>query len=159
MTNSLKDLDKIINSYIVEAIQLTQDEIYKILKEKVDDYYSEPVFNSPDKETPVVYRRSYKLRDSLMKSEITQGNNGYFFTVGFSDEYLAFHYPGNTKWDANVSATGQDVLEWFNAESHGGTIEGSHQFWDEALSEIDGKYGGLLNLFKQNCIKVGIPII
>ena len=81
MANSLKDLEKIINSYIVEAMQLTQDEIYKILKEKVDDYYSEPVFNSPDKETPVVYRRSYKLRDSLMKSEITQGNNGYFFTV------------------------------------------------------------------------------
>ena len=72
---------------------------------------------------------------------------------------MAFHYPGNTKWDANVSATGQDVLEWFNAESHGGTIEGSHQFWNEALSEIDEKYGGLLNLFKQNCIKVGIPII
>ena len=45
-----------------------------------------------------------------------------------------------------------------NDHSHGGLVPGEHDYWDEALSELGGEEG-IIELFKQNCIKVGIPII
>lgn len=157
MVKNLQDLEKLIQPYIEKALKLTGDAIYKKLKEKVDAYYIEPVFSEPDPTKPDVYQRSEMLKDSLFEPVITQNGSTTVLTTGFEDDYLSFEYPGNPQWKKNKLATGKDVLEWFNASSHGGIVKGSHDFWDEALEELDGEQG-IIKLFKQNCKKVGLPI-
>ena len=78
--------------------------------------------------------------------------------IGWDSEYLQFRYPrgfGKSKYNG---ITGLQVLKAFNSGTHGYTVEGEHNYWDEALQEIDSKYGGIENLFKTNCKKVGLPI-
>ena len=157
MVNNLLDLEKMIQPYIAKALKLTGDTIYSKLKEKVDAYYNEPVFSEPDKKEPGVYQRTNTLKDSLFEPIITQEKSNTILTTGFEDDYLFFEYTGNPQWKKNKPATGKDVLEWFNASSHGGTVKGSHDFWDEALNELGGEQG-IIDLFKQNCKRVGLPI-
>lgn len=150
MINSINDLEKVLRPYIIKAMELTEDMIFKKIEEKVNEYYIEY--------EPKVYQRTDRLRDAPFKSEIKKNGNSYYFTTGFRDDYLTFQYPGNTQWEKNIPASGKDVLTYFNSSSHGGTIKGSHDYWDEVIEEL-GSEQGLLNLFKQNCKKVGIPII
>ena len=44
MIRNIKDLQKAIEPYIINAMKLTGRIIYEKLKEKVDAYYSEEVF-------------------------------------------------------------------------------------------------------------------
>ena len=41
---SMSDLTKIIESRMVKALELTRDDIFKVVSQKVFDYYEEPVF-------------------------------------------------------------------------------------------------------------------
>ena len=158
MIRNIKDLQKAIEPYIINAMELTGRAIYEKLKEKVETYYSEEVFREPDKSKPDVYQRTDKLKNSLFEPIVEKKGNIYSFSTGFEDDYLTYEYPGNPEWKRNVQATGQDVLEWFNASLHGGIVKGKHDFWDEAIEEINSEYGGITNLFKQNCKKVGLPV-
>ena len=63
---------------------------------------------------------------------------------------MTFRYDGG--------ATGLEVLSWYNSKSHGGTVKGSHSFWDETIDELGGEQG-ILNLFKENGKKIGLLII
>lgn len=157
MIRNINDLQKAIEPYIINAMELTGRTIYEKLKEKVNDYYSEEVFREPDKSTPDVYQRTDKLKNSLFEPIVEKKGNIYSFSTGFEDDYLTYEYPGNSTWKKNISATGQDVLEWFNASLHGGIVKGSHDFWDEVLEEL-GNEQGIVTLFKRNCKKVGLPI-
>ena len=158
MIRNIKDLQKAIEPYIINAMELTGKTIYEKLKGKVEAYYSEEVFREPDKSTPDVYQRTDMLKNSLFEPIIEKRGNTYSFSTGFEDDYLTYEYPGNPEWKRNIPATGQDVLEWFNASSHGGIVKGKDDFWDEAIEEINSEYGGITNLFKQNCKKVGLPV-
>lgn len=157
MVENLQDLERMIQPYIAKALKLTGDTIYNKLKEKVDAYYNEPVFSEPNIQTPDVYQRTNTLKNSLFEPIIVQNGNITVLTTGFEDDYLSFEYPGNPQWKKNKPATGKDVLEYFNSSSHGGTVKSSHDFWDEALDELGGEQG-IINLFKQNCKRVGLPI-
>lgn len=44
-----------------------------------------------------------------------------------------------------------------NNKSHGGTVSGEHSYWDESIEHIN-QLGGLNEIFKRNCKKVGLPI-
>ncbi len=149
MINNMNDLEKVLQPYIIKSMELTEEIIFKKIKEKVEDYYTEY--------QPIVYQRTDKLREAPFKSEIKKNGNGYYFVVGFKDDYLTFQYTGNQRWSGNVFATGEDVLRYFNFHSHGGTVKGSHNYWDEVLSDLGGDVG-IINLFKQNCKRVGLPI-
>lgn len=156
---NLKDLKKVLEPYLVKALELTRDDIYDVFSKMLNDYYTEPVFNNPNDPTqPVVYKRTDKLRDSFTASEIIKFDGIYSFRVGYWDDYLTFRYPGNSKWKNNVPATGQDVLDWFNSGSHGGTVRGSFNFWDMGLDYIQTEYGGIQKMFISNCKKVGLNI-
>ena len=102
------------------------------------------------------------LMSSLTASHIVSSNGNYSFNVGFDDDYLTFRYNGGfttRRYGSKYNrATGLDVLNWFNSSSHGGTVDGSHDYWDEAIGELGGSTG-LVELFKRNCKKVGLPII
>lgn len=149
MINNMNDLEKVLRPYIIKAMELTEEVIFKKIQEKVEDYYAEY--------QPIVYQRTDKLRKAPFKSEIKKNGNSYYFVVGFKDDYLTFQYPGNPQWKRDIPATGEDILGYFNSHSHGGTVKGSHDYWNEVLSDLGGDVG-IINLFKQNCKRVGLPI-
>lgn len=160
--NNLKDLEKVLKPYIKKAMTLTRDQIFEIVSQKISDYYSEEVFNNPlDESEPFMYTRTGKLMESLTASNIKESNGVYSFTVGFDDEYLSFKYDGNPNQPKKPHfnpATGKDVLEWLNSGLHGGNVSGGHNYLDEAMAEIESRYGGVSQLFKQNLKRVGLPI-
>ena len=155
---SLNDLSKILEPRIIKALEFTRDEIFEVVAQKVYDYYNEPVFSPPNKKEPNCYIRTYELMTSLTGSHVTKANNGYEFTVGWDDEYLAFRYPGgfgpNDKYN---KVTGLEVLNWYTAKSHGGTVPGKHRYFDEAINELGGTTG-IIEKFKANLQKYGVPI-
>ena len=158
---NMNDMNKVLQPYIIKAMELTRDEIFEVVSRKVSDYYNEPVFDGGD--TPM-YQRTGHLRDSLTGSNVTCKNNIYSFTVGWDDEYIEYTYSGWTRrWRRGLKgknyATGEDVLNYFNTGRHGGDgFTGDHNYWDEAIDELGGSTG-LVELFKRNCKKVGLPII
>lgn len=155
--NNIKDLENIVNRYIVKALELTRDEIFDVVSQKVIDYYNEDVFEEEPINRPDYYQRTGHLMESLTASHITKNENGYEFRVGWDDDYLTFRYPkgfGKSKYNG---ITGLQVLEAFDSETHGYTVYGSHNYWTEALNELGNKQG-LIELFKKNCKKVGLPI-
>lgn len=158
--SNYNQLEKSLNEKLKKAMNLTSDEVFQILSEKVNEYYDEPVFDGGS--TPQ-YERTNKLRDSLSKSGVSYSNNKFSFTVGFDDEYLSFTYDGwERRWGRGLRgknrATGEDVLNYFNAKMHGGYgFVGKHEYWNEALEEIDSR-GGLDGILKRNLKKLGVPI-
>lgn len=154
---NLGQLQKELNSRIIKAMELTKEEIFDVVFQKVVQYYNEPVFSLPDETEPDVYRRTGRLMESLTASHVVATSNGFQFTVGWDDDYLTFRYPGNPTWEGNVPATGFDVLSWMDDKLHGYTVSGNHRFWSEALSELGGK-PGILSIFESNLTKCGVPL-
>lgn len=163
MIKNINDLEKILNKYLIKALELTRDEIFEIVAEKVSEYYGEEVFSEPPIDIPDYYVRTGRLMEELTASNITKSGNMYSFTVGWPDSYLTFRYPGGFQRKSASSKfngiTGLQVLEAFDSGTHGYTVYGSHNYWQEALEEINARYGGVMELFQKNCIKVGIPIM
>lgn len=166
---NMKDLDKLIKPYIEKAMILTRDEIIAIIQKHIDEYYEEKFFvqNSPQNK-PYKYHRTNKFKEALEDVQPVKYSNGKFsFKVGFSEDYLEFEYDGG--------ATGFEVLGWASEGAHGGIYgnatkdfmglptndkygDGNVFFWNDAMIEIEQKYGSLKQLFISNCRKVGLPI-
>ncbi len=157
---SMSGLSKILESRIQQALELTRNEIFEVISKKVFDYYNEPVFSDPDPSTPDYYQRGQaerSLMDSLTASHVIKNGSNYEFTVGWDREYLTFRYPtgfGNSKYNG---ITGLQVLKAFDRGSHGYTVLGSHNYFQEAIEELGGKEG-IKNKFKTNLKKCGVPV-
>ena len=155
---NMKDLEKVVNKYIIKALELTRDEIFEVVSRKVSDYYNEEVFEHEPRDIPDFYQRTGNLMESLSATNITSNGNGYEFRVGWDSEYLQFNYPkgfGKSKYNG---ITGLQVLQAFDSGTHGYTVQGNHNYWTEVFEELNSKYGSIVNLFKENCKKVGLPI-
>lgn len=87
----MSDLTKALDPRIKKAMELTRDEIFDMLRQKVDEYYEETPINGWG--TPP-YQRTHRLEKAASKSAIDSSNGCFTFTVGFNDEYLSFQYPG-----------------------------------------------------------------
>ena len=157
----MKQMEKVVMPYIRKAMELTRDRIFEVVSQKVSDYYNERVFSPPDEDIPDVYIRTGRLMESLSATNITQTGTSLSFRVGWDDDYLTFRYPGGFVKKGSSGgynkATGLQVLEWMDSNSHGGTVDGEHSYWTEAINELGGQ-SGLIDLFKSNCKKVGLPI-
>ena len=154
---NMKDLEKVVNKYIIRALELTRDEIFEVVSRKVSDYYNEEVFEHEPRDIPDFYQRTGNLMESLSATHITSNGNGYEFRVGWDDDYLTFRYPkgfGKSKYNG---ITGLQVLQAFDSGTHGYTVSGSHNYFQEALDELGGE-SGIINRFKTNCIRVGLNI-
>lgn len=154
---NIKDLDKVFEPYLEKAMILTRDEIFEVVSRKVSDYYNEPVFQHDPTDVPDYYQRTGNLMESLTATHISKSGNVMEFRVGWDDDYLTFRYPkgfGKSKYNG---ITGLQVLQAFNSGTHGYTVDGEHNYWDEALDELGGEQG-IINRFKANCKKVGLPI-
>lgn len=155
--NNMKDLENVVNKYIVKALELTRDEIFEVVSRKVSDYYNENVFIYDPTDEPDFYQRTGKLMESLSASHITKNENGYEFRVGWDDDYLTFRYPKGFGKSRYNGITGLQVLQAFDTSTHGYTVQGSHNYWTEALDELGNEFG-LIERFKKNCKRVGLPI-
>ena len=58
---NMKDLEKVVNKYIIKALELTRDEIFEVVSRKVSDYYNEEVFEHEPRDIPDFYQRTGNL--------------------------------------------------------------------------------------------------
>lgn len=154
---SIKDLNKILEQRATVAMKMAQKEIGICIQESIDEYYREKVFRGGTSAIPEVYDRTYKLLNSMVKTEIVKSGNTLSCKVGIGDDYLNYRYPGTNGWDG-VDATGRDVLDWNNADgSHGGNVDGDWKIWDEVMRTLGGETG-IMAIFVSKLKKCGIKV-
>ena len=146
--SGISELKRILQNRTSYALKSTRNEIFKVFQKHIVEYYHEPVFDGSS--IPKRYDRLYKLLNSIIKTDIIISGNSISCTVEIDRDYLNYTYP--------EGATGQEVWEWANANTHGGTVEGNLKVWNDALDELGGREG-IMRLMKNNLIKYGIPII
>ena len=155
------EFEKFLNSKLQKAMELTRDEVFEIVSGKVSDYYNEDVFATPPTDIPDYYERTGTLMESSTGGHVIKQGNNYSFIVGFDDEYLEFRYNGGfttRKYGSRYNAiTGEQVLQAFNSGTHGYIVQGSHNYWDEALDEINSR-GGMNGILKKHLVKLGVAI-
>lgn len=154
---SIKDLNKILEQRATMAMKMAQKDIGECIQESINEYYKERVFRGGISCVPEVYDRTYKLLNSMVKTEIVKSGNTLSCKVGISDDYLNYKYPGTNGWDG-VDATGRDVLDWNNVDgSHGGSVDGDWKIWDEAMRTLGGETG-IMAIFISKLKKCGIKV-
>lgn len=146
---SMSDLTKIIESRIQQALKMTQQEIFEVIQQHITDYYKEPVFRNGTSAIPMIYDRTYKLLNSLIKTDIVKSGGTISCSVEIDPNYLDYQYMGG--------ASGLDVMLSANEQFHGWSIEGDMRIWDDALSEL-GLKPGILYIMKSNLKKCGVPV-
>lgn len=146
---SMSELNKILESRIQQALKMTQNEIFKVFQEHIKDYYEEPVFRDGTSAIPMLYDRTYKLLNSLIKTDITKSGGIISCSVKIDPNYLNYKYMGG--------ASGLDVMLSANQQFHGWSIEGDIKIWDDALTEL-GLKPGILYIMKSNLKKCGVPV-
>ncbi len=146
---SMSDLTKIIESRIQQALKMTQQEIFEVIQQHITDYYHEPVFRNGTSAIPMLYDRTYKLLNSLIKTDIIKSGGVISCSVEIDPNYLDYQYMGG--------ASGLDVMLSANEQFHGWSIEGDMRIWDDALAEL-GLKPGILYIMKSNLKKCGVPV-
>ena len=146
---SMSDLTKIIESRIQQALKMTQQEIFEVIQQHITDYYKEPVFRDGTSAIPMIYDRTYKMLNSLIKTDIIKSGGTISCSVEIDPHYLDYQYMGG--------ASGLDVMLSANEQFHGWSIEGDIRIWDDAMAELGLEYG-IKYLMKKNLQKCGVPI-
>ena len=158
MIRNMKELSKALEPKLKYALKQTRDIVNDCIQESINEYYKEKVFYEGTSATPEVYERTYKLMNSLVKTEIVKTGNTFSCQVKIDESYLNYEYPGNPDFRYNVPATGLDVLQWNAADgSHGGTVNGDWKIWDQAMTTLGGK-NGIMSILITNLKKTGLPI-
>ena len=153
----IKDLNKLFEQRMSLALKQTQKIVGDCIQESINEYYKERVFRDGKSNIPVIYERTYRLLNSLIKTDVVYSGNVISCEVKISDDYLNYKYPGTDGWNG-VSATGRDVLEWNEADgSHGGTVDGDWKIWTQAMNTLGGD-AGIMAIFTDKLRKCGIPI-
>lgn len=146
---SMSDLTKILESRIQQALKMTQQEIFEVIQQHITDYYKEPVFRNGTSAIPMLYDRSYKLLNSLIKTNIVKSDSTISCTVEINPDYLNYQYMGG--------ASGLDVMLSADQAFHGWSIEGDIQIWQDSLAEL-GLEPGIKYLMKTNLRKCGVSV-
>ena len=146
---SMSDLTKIIESRIQQALKMTQQEIFKVIQQHITEYYKEPVFRNATSAIPMLYDRSYKLLNSLIKTDIVKLGSTLSCSVEINPNYLNYKYIGGT--------SGLDVMLSAEQAFHGWSIEGDMRIWSDSLAELGLKLG-ILYIMKSNLKKCGVPV-
>ena len=154
---NINDLNKILEQRVSMALKMAQKDIGECIQESIDEYYKEKVFRGGTSAIPLIYDRTYKLLNSMIKTEIVKNGNSLSCQVGISDDYLNYKYPGTNGLDG-VDATGRDILDW-NSEngSHGGSVDGDWKIWEQAMQSLSGE-NGIMSIFISKLKKCGINI-
>lgn len=126
--NSYSDLQKHIEKAIEYGVRDTRDYVYEVINSNIMKYYNE---YSPKK-----YERTYRFFNSLIKLNVTKVANSYVSEVKIDEKYLRSVYPNSSN-----NVTGEQVANWANTYTHGGTVPGHIAFWNDSLNELGGESG------------------
>lgn len=148
LIKGVSELKRILQNRASYALKLTRDEMFKVFQKHISEYYHEPVFGGSS--IPKQYDRLYKMLNSIVKTDIIMSGNSISCSVEVDRDYLNYTYP--------EGATGREVWEWANDNTHGGTVDGKLKVWNDALDEL-GNREGIIKLMKNNLKKCGVPII
>lgn len=152
-----KSFEKSFDLFIGYALKQAQQIVYDCIQDSINEYYKEKVFRGGSA-IPSVYERSYKLLNSLVKTDMIKIGKSWQCEVKIDESYLNYQYPGTPGW-SGIPATGQDVLEWNNADgSHGRTVDGEWKIWEQAITALGGE-NGIIEILKVKLKKAGIPIV
>ena len=146
---SMSDLTKILEARIQQALKMTQQEIFEVIQQHITDYYKEPVFRNGTSAIPLLYDRSYKFLNSLIKTDIVRSGGTISCAVEIDSNYLNYKYMGG--------ASGLDIMLSANEQFHGWSIEGDIRIWDDAMQEL-GLKPGIIYIMKTNLRKCGVPV-
>lgn len=146
---SMSDLTKVIESRIQQALKMTQQEIFEVIQQHITDYYKEPVFRNGTSAIPMLYDRTYKLLNSLIKTDIVKSNGTISCSVEIAPNYLNYQYMGG--------ASGLDIMLSAEQSFHGWSVEGDMRIWSDSLAEL-GLESGIKYLMKKNLRKCKVPI-
>ena len=146
---SMSDLTKTIESRIQQALKITQQEIFEVIQRHITDYYKEPVFRNGTSAIPMMYDRTYKLLNSLIKTDIAKSGGTISCAVEIDPNYLNYQYIGG--------ASGLDVMLSAEQAFHGWSIEGDMRIWSDSLAEL-GLEPGITYIMKKNMKKCGVPV-
>lgn len=147
---SMSDLTKILESRIQQALKMTQQEIFEVIQQHIVDYYKESVFRNGTSAIPLLYDRSYKLLNSLIKTDIVKSSGTISCSVEIDPNYLNYKYIGGM--------SGLDVMLSAEQAFHGWSVEGDMRIWSDSLAEL-GLEPGIRYLMKKNLKKCGINVI
>lgn len=138
----MNDLTRIIELRAQKALEMTQQEIFEVIQEHITEYYKE--YN------PIVYQRTWKFLNSLIKTNVVKAGNSLSCTVEIDENYLSYRYEGGL--------TGLEVSTFANEQSHGGIYDDDFgRFWDDAMQDL-GMKQGILAIMKRNLRKCGVPV-
>lgn len=143
------DILKVFQSRVSMALKMTRDDIFKVIQSHIVDYYNEPVFRNGTSALPMLYDRTHKLLNSLIKTDVVINGNTLSCTVEVDPDYLNYQYMGG--------ASGLDIWLSANEQFHGWSIEGDIRIWDDALAEI-GLEPGIKYLMKANLKKCSVDV-
>lgn len=146
---SMSDLTKIIESRIQQALKMTQQEIFEVIQQHITDYYKEPVFRNGTSAIPMMYDRTYKMFNSLIRTDIIKSGGTISCSVEIDPNYLDYQYMGG--------ASGLDVMLSAEQAFHGWSVEGDMRIWSDSLAEL-GLEPGIKYLMKKNLKKCGMPV-
>lgn len=146
---SMGDLTKILELRIQQALKMTQQEIFEVIQQHITDYYKEPVFRNGTSAIPMIYDRTYKMLNSLIKTDIVKSGGTISCSVEIDPNYLNYKYIGGM--------SGLDVMLSAEQAFHGWSVEGDMRIWSDALSEL-GLKPGILYIMKSNLKKCGVPV-
>lgn len=146
---SISDLTKILESRIQQALKMTQQEIFEVIQRHITEYYKEPVFRNGTSAIPMMYDRTYRLLNSLIKTDIVISGGTIKCAVGIDPNYLNYRYMGG--------ASGLDIMLSSEQAFHGWSIEGDMRIWSDSLAEL-GLKPGIEYLVKKNMKKCGVPV-
>ena len=85
---SMSELKKILQNRATQALKLTRDEMFKVFQKHIDEYYSEKVFRGGTSAIPAMYNRTYKLLNSLIKTDVVQTGYEIACKVQLDEDYL-----------------------------------------------------------------------
>lgn len=158
MITNMKQIEKKINGRIALAMKITQQQVYKVIQRHIALYYEEKVFTN-NSAIPSEYKRTYQFLNSLIKTDIISTGNGISCKVMIDTDSLNYYQPGEVVVDMINRGFHSDTML---AQSGSGYeypphIEAESHFWDDAINELGG-YNGILQIFKNSCKKVGLPI-
>lgn len=146
---AMSDLIKILESRIQQALKMSQQEIFEVIQQHITDYYKEPVFRNGTSAIPMLYDRTYKMLNSLIKTDIVKSGGTLSCSVEIDPNYLDYQYMGG--------ASGLDVMLSAEQSFHGWSVEGDMRIWSDALAEL-GLKPGILYIMKSNLKKCGVPV-
>ena len=150
MVKSMSELKRVLQNRASQALKITRDEMFKVFQKHINEYYSEKVFDGGTSAMPEIYDRTYKLLNSLIKTDVVQSGNEISCKILLNEDYLNYTYKNG--------ATGLEVATYANAKTHGGTVSGDVEIWNDVIDELGGK-AGIMRLLKSNLKKCGVPII